>query len=180
MRFQLFLVVALWLCACISAGATAPSHSNVVYSYEGFAGGRIEIHTEGSVIFGDFGVDAKICDASSKYFCVNAPNAFYFAVPKHFTSGVNTWTVDGHRYVVLSPTRWLTIFGKDIPVAIIATTSRSPNGDTATEYFYYSQKVGLVGFESQLKIPCGQSRKLNEQYPVLYLLNEKIGFGAAN
>lgn len=182
MRLQLLLVAVTWLFACIGAGATgtATAHRNEVYSYEGFAGGRIEIHTAGAVILGDFGVNAKICSDQSKYFCVNAPGAFYFAVPKHFTNGLRTWKVDGHRYDVLSSTRWLMIMGVDVPVAIIATTSRSPNGDTATTYFYYSQKIGLIGFESRLKVPCEKSRKSNEDFPVLYLLNEKSGFGATN
>ena len=162
------------------AGSTAPMRDDGIYSYESFAGGRIEIRNEGAVIFGDFGVKATICGSHSNYFCVNASRAFYFAVPKHFSDTDRSWTVYGHKYELVSAIRWMMVIGNVIPVAIISTTDRAHNGDTATRYFYYSPKIGLIAFEDRLKVLPGNPARKSYKSPDLYVLNENIGFGANN
>ena len=162
------------------AGSGAPGDDEGIYSYESFAGGRIEIRDAGAVVFGDFGVKATICGIHSEYFCVNAPHAFYFAVPKHIAETTQSWIVDGHKYELVSAIRSMMILGSVIPVVIISTTDRAHNGDTVTTYFYYSPEIGLIAFEDRLKVLPGNPARRTYRSPDLYVLNEKVGFGAAN
>lgn len=178
-RYILFVIVALLMPGVLLLADDSNLPISNVYSYESFEGGRIAIDESGAVMLGDFGVKATFCGVHSEYFCVNSPGIFYFAVPKHIAETTQSWVVDGHKYELVSGIRWMMILGSDIPVTIISTTDRAHNGDTATRYFYYSPKIGLIAFEDQLKVMPGNPARRTYKSPDLYVLNEKVGFGAA-
>lgn len=178
-RNVLFATVVLLMPGTLLLAENSNLPTPSVYSYESFAGGRIAIDESGAVILGDFGVKATFCGVHSEYFCVNAPRTFYFAVPKHIADTTPSWTVDGHKYELVSAIRSMMILGSVIPVVIISNTDRAHNGDTATRYFYYSPKIGLIGFEDWFTGLPGNPARRSYKSPDLYILNEKIGFGAA-
>lgn len=178
-RNILFATVVLLMPSTLLLADNSNLPTPSVYSYGSFAGGRITIDEARSVIFfGDYGVEATFCGIHSEYFCVNAPRAFYFAVPKHIADTTQSWTVDGHKYELVSAIRSMMILGSVIPVVIISTTDRAHNGDTATTYFYYSPKIGLIGFQDRLTVLPGNPARRTYKSPDLYVLNEKVGFGA--
>lgn len=179
-RNILLATVVLLIPSTVLLADNSNSPTSAVYSYESFWGGRIAIDESGAIMLGDFGVKATFCGVHSEYFCVNAPRTFYFAVPKHISKTTQSWTVDGHKYELVSTMRSMMILGNVIPVVIISTTDRAHNSGTATTYFYYSPKIGLIGFEDWFTVLPGNPARRTYKSPDLYVLNEKVGFGAAN
>jgi len=144
------------------------------FDYSTFFGGRIVIRLNGTIILGDYGIKATFCSKSSPYYCVNS-DAFTFAVPKSLTGARDAWVVSGHRYKVSSSLRYMTILGHALKVMVILSTDRAPNGKTGSTYFYYSPQLGLLGYSVIINSPSGHT--LNKG-PVIYLLENKKGFGA--
>ena len=179
-RGMLLSLIALLLPVSVLAATPSSKPFDAAYDYVGFGGGMMEIREHG-VIIGDYGTRATFCGSGSPYFCVNS-YAFNFAVPKHITRDKKSWIVDGHKYKLVSPVRWMVIMGRSISVVIISNTSHMPNGDSGSTFYYYSPKIGLIGFENRVKIKCGNPvnsiTKSFNKYPDLYIVAGKTGFGA--
>ena len=150
--------------------------SGLEFAYVTMSGARLAIRLSGEVILGDYGVNAKLCPKTSKYYCVNS-DVFKFAVPKKIDDKDQLWEVNGTRYVVIESLRYMIVFGKEIRIMVISTTDRAHNGNTGTMYFYYSPEYGLMGFQAVLKKSPTDSRP-NES--TIYLLANQKGFGAIN
>lgn len=179
-KYSLFLsALFLFSINCNADLQSAAPTDGTEYPYVSFRGGRLDIKMNGSVLLGDYGVKAKICDEGSSYYCVNS-DFFNFAVPRNLkTDSTKTWTVDTHTYQIVSPSRYVIIFGKEIDVTIISCSEHMANGDIAVTYFYYSSKLGLLGFENNINVKPGNPSHPGSDFPGVYISADPYGFGAA-
>jgi len=116
---------------------------------------------------------AEVCDVDSEYLCFFTLR-LAFAVPKHTSPEVPTWTVRGTTFQLVERDLSISILGVQLDNLLLikspaSATLRTQHSGKAT-FFLYSSERGLVGF--------GDEPGLGPT--TTYWLVGKRGFGARN
>lgn len=172
---SLVLCSLLPFTAC--ADGTGDAGRTFAYSNLNFGDGFVIDEGRRAVMSGDTGIPAKFCDSQSEYYCVNS-NYLNFAVPKAFTRDTKSWSQNDFQFTVMLPLRTERFLGKDVDIAVIASSRLSDKGKKVISYFYYSPTYGLLGFGGCLGDSADTEAVKKHSFPVVMIAADGPGFGA--
>jgi hypothetical protein len=161
---------------------TAPAYSKCsgtgVYGYSNLAHGNGLIIDENreAVLIGDTGTGATFCRANSGFYCVES-KYFNFAIPRKVSKSNLSWRMGNYKYKVLIPLTSKVLLNSVVNIMLIGQFTLKH--EHVISYYYYSPKVGLLGFFTY--IPKSLRNKIFGNMDIMLdtmISSDKVGFGA--